>query len=124
MIELPERYHSVDKVASTATKSGVGHRYDDHVLFDVEWSRVPVASLSKNFELLVGKDFGESKTDWIGNQQNNIRANRDDGVPQQEQGVNTRANSSQEETDDPCSKRAGWDVFIIVADDSADLVQH
>lgn len=113
--------HRVDKVASPTSESGIGHCHNNDMLLDVELPRVQVGLHPEERDLLVWHHLRPADAHWICDQLDDVWTDVNDGVAQEEQSIDTGDDRSQDHADHPGTDGAGWQVLVVVADDSAHL---
>lgn len=91
------------------------------MLLVVELARTQIELEAKELPFLVRHDQVPAAADGIGNQLNDVRRDGDAGIAKGEEHVDSRADGTENQADDPGANGVGRDVDIVVSDNRSHL---
>lgn len=91
------------------------------MLLVVEFARAQIELDAKESPFPVRHDQVPAATDGIGNQLNDVRRDGDARVAKGEEHVDSRADGTENQADDPGANGVGRDVDVVVSDNRSHL---
>lgn len=91
------------------------------MLFVVEFTRAEIKLEAKDIPFLVRHDQVPAATEGISNQLNDVCRDGDARIAKREEHVDSRADGTENQADDPGANGVGRDVNIIISDNRSHL---